>query len=83
MKDADYVCERLCWMLHDDVVNGRLLEILCIGSWVIHKFCQGLAQVGSGGNSPFEACGMVCRVVESVTLLAVDVVTLCCASGTF
>ena len=50
---------------------------------MIHKFCQGLAQVGAGGNGPFEACGVVCRVVKRVTLLAVYVVALCYASGMF
>ena len=77
MKDADYVRKGLCRVLHDDVVNDRLLDILCIGAWMIHKLCQGLAQVGSGGIDPFEACGVVCRVVERVILLVVDVVALC------
>ena len=54
--DADYFREGLCWVLYDDVVNGRLLDMLCIGAWVIHNFCQGLAQVGSGCDGSFEAC---------------------------
>ena len=34
-----------------------------------------------GGNDTFESGGVVCCVVEGVTLLAVDVVALCCARG--
>ena len=26
MKDADNVCERLCWVMHDGVVNGSLVN---------------------------------------------------------
>ena len=43
MKDADYFCERLCWVLHDYVVNGRLSDSFCIGAWLKHKFGKGLA----------------------------------------
>ena len=68
-------------MLHDIVVDGSLADRCCVGPRLEHKLGKGLAEVGPGGNGSFESCGVVCRVVESVTLLAVDVVSLCCTSG--
>ena len=42
MKDTDNFCERLCWVLHDDVVNGSLADRFCIGTWLKHKLGKGL-----------------------------------------
>ena len=50
---------------------------------MIHNFCQGLTQVGSGCDGSSEACDVVCHIVKRVTLLVVNGVALCCASGTF
>ena len=36
MKDTDNVCERLCWVMHDGVVNGSL----------VNKFWNGVGNAG-------------------------------------
>ena len=81
MEDTDDICEGLCGVLHDDVVDGCLGSRCCVCLGLAHTFGKSLAKVGSGGDCAFESCGVMCRVVESVTLLAVDVVALCSASG--
>ena len=43
MKDADNVCERLCWVMPDGVVNGSLVNRFCIGTWLKHKLGKGMA----------------------------------------
>ena len=81
MEDADDLGERLCWVLHDDVVEGCLLSRcgVCLG--LEHKRGESLSKVWPSGDCSFESCGVMRRVVERVTLLAVDIVALCSASG--
>ena len=81
MKNMDNFCEELYWLLHDYVVDCFLADRCCVGPGFEHKLGRDLAKVGLGGDGSFESCGVVYRVVENVTLLVVDVVVLCCASG--
>ena len=78
MKDTDNFCEGLCWVLHHYVVDGCLADRCCVGPGLEHKLGKGLAEVGPDGDGSFESCGVVRRVVESVTLLAVNM-SLSCA----
>ena len=68
-------------MVHDDVVDGCMLRCWCVCLGLEHKRGKSLSKVGSGGDCSFESCGVMRRVVERVTLLAVDIVALCSASG--
>ena len=81
MEDTNNISEWLCWMLHDDVVDDCLLRCWCVCLWLEHKRGKSLSKVGPGGDCSFESCSVMCRVVERVTLLAVDIVSLCSASG--
>ena len=81
MEDTNNIDEWLCWMVHDDVVDGCLWSRcgVCLG--LEHKRGESLSKVWHGGDCSFESCGVMRRVVERVTLLAVDIVALCSASG--
>ena len=81
MEDTDNFGEGLYWVLHDDVVEGFLLSRcgVCLG--LEHERYESLSKVWPDGDCSFESCCVTRRVVERVTLLAVDRVALCSTSG--
>ena len=81
MKDTDNFGEVLCWVLHDNIVNDSLRYMLYFRAWLKHKRGKGTAYVGPSGNDLFESGGMMCYVIECVTLLAVYVFALSRSSG--
>ena len=81
VEDTDNIGEWLCWVVHDDVVDCCLLSRCCMCLGLEHERGKSLSKVGPGGDCPFESCGVMRRVVERVTLLAVDIVALCGTSG--
>ena len=81
VEDTDNLGEWLCWVVHDDVVDGCLLSRCCVCLGLEHERGKSLSKVGPGGDCSFESCGVMRRVVERVTLLAVDIIALCGTSG--
>ena len=81
VEDSYNLGEWLCWVVHDYVIDCCLLSRCCVCLGLEHERGKRLSKVGSGGDCSFKSCGMMCRVVERVTLLAVDIVALCSASG--
>ena len=81
VENTDNIYEGLCWVVHDDVVDGCLLSRCCVCLGMEHKRGKSLLKVGPGGDCSFESCRVMRRLVERVTLLAVDIVALCGTSG--
>ena len=50
IKDTDNFCEGLCWVLHDYVVDGCLVDRCCVGPGLEHKLGKGLEEVGPDGD---------------------------------
>ena len=81
VEDTDNIGEGLCRVVHDDVVDGRLLSRGCMCLGLEHKRGKSLSKVGPGDDCSFESCGVMRRVVERVALLAVYIVARCSTSG--